>query len=129
MEKKYWPFEVLPPAQRNALHSAQIDFMEAAYREGWRPYKYTFGYSAETEDGREASIIQRSTPSQNKWEVVFCTSEKRVATAFLSGFQFAAEAALRWLKGEEADAIISGCKDHLFSPKGAKGSFTILPDG
>lgn len=128
MEKKYWPFEVLPPERRNALHSAQIAFMESAYREGWKPYKYSFGYSAETGDGREASIIWRSSPTLDKWEVVFCTCDKRVASAFMSGFQFAAQAALRWLRGEEADVIIDECKDHLFKPKGAKSSFDIFPN-
>ena len=59
MERKYWPFDVIPPEQRSLLHQQQIDFLETAYREGFRPHTFgseNFGASA---GNRFADLIFR----------------------------------------------------------------------
>ena len=53
-DDRYWPFSVLPPEKRTPLHQQQIDFLETAYREGFRPHTFgsdNFGATARERGG------------------------------------------------------------------------------
>ena len=123
-EHRYWPFEVPPPEQRTALHQQQIAFLEAAYREGFRPYtsgSESFGASA---GGRSGEIILRT---RRFWELRLGAAETGGLAAYVSGFDVNAEAMMKWLRGEELMRVLEFIRQHLVPAGGRSSGFSVDP--
>src|SRR5688572_16892745 len=107
---RYWPFDVLPPDRRTTLHQQQIDFLDAAHREGFRPYMFgseNFGASI---GDRSGCIIRRTS---RFWELTVGCPEAGRLTAYIGRFDVNAEAVLRWLRGGELAAVLEFVRPHL----------------
>lgn len=102
MEKRYWPYPVLPPSLRTSLHQEQISFMERVEAEGLRAYSIGAGicFGAEASDGRSADIVLRG-PRNSCWEVVLYTRSERVSSEMVPDFGIAAEMALCWFRAKD----------------------------
>jgi hypothetical protein len=126
VDERYWPFDVLPPGRRSALHQQEIDFLEAAYREGFRPSEFGAGnLSASTAD-RGGHIIVRG---RARWEVVIGTPAGRELSAYVGDFPGAAEAVLSWLRGGEASAVLRALRPHLVLMGGCRYSYRLETPG
>ena len=113
-ENKYWPFYVLPEPQRTELHQQQIDYLVAAYNDGLRPYvtkKYDFGASSDTRSGE---IVWRGGQDR-RWQLFLIDGNNCVLTAYIDGFQHAAQALMQWLHGDEIDTVLDTVQAHLYS--------------
>jgi hypothetical protein len=102
----FWPFPVLPPEQQTTQHRREVEFLEAAYRDGFRPCKFADGeYRIESPDGRSAWVISRGRlrgGAATRWEVWLNDVMERVSTTWVDGFEAAAEVAQRWVRGVSA---------------------------
>jgi hypothetical protein len=124
MDDRYWPFDVLPPDQRTPLHQQQIDFLDAAYRDGFRPHVFGCENFGATAGERTGYIIWRT---RCFWELMlFAPGEGRLA-AYASGFEVNAEAVLRWLRGEQLAEILEFVRPHLVNAGGRSGGFSLEP--
>jgi hypothetical protein len=120
MNKKYWPFEVLPTEERTAQHKSEIRFLERANREGYEVYADGSDYGADAADGRAALLIFRGRGGC--WEVVLSVQNEKNASAIFDDFTCASEAVLQWLRGEDAAGILSEAGEHLIPPRTASPS-------
>ncbi len=111
MNKKYWPFEVLPSEEQTAQHKSEIRFLEKANREGYEVYADGSDYGAEAANGRAALLIFRGR--KGCWEVVLSVHNEKIASALFDDFTCASEAVLRWLRGDDAAGILSDAGEHL----------------
>jgi hypothetical protein len=121
-DNRYWPFDVLPPDQRTPLHQQQIDFLETAYREGFRPFMFdseSFGASAETRSGH---IVHRT---RQFWELLVEAPETGRLAAYVAGFDVNAEAVLCWLRGAELVAILEFVRPYLVSAGGRSSGYHL----
>lgn len=121
---RFWPFDVLPPEMRTPLHQQQIDFLEAAHRDGFKPYSFgseNFGALAVERSG---SIIHRN---RQFWELLVGSAVEGGLSAYVAGFDVNAEAVLRWLRGAELSGVLEFVRPHLV-PAGERSSgFQIEP--
>jgi hypothetical protein len=93
MEKKYWPFHVLPIEE----HKREIRFLEGAHRQGFKAYMMGgLAFGAEGDSGKEGIIMRRG---RNRWEVSLGANQKEETSAFYQDFAAASEAVLTWLHG------------------------------
>jgi hypothetical protein len=121
---RFWPFDVLPPEKRTPLHQQQIDFLETAYREGFRPYTFGSENFAASAGERSGNIIRR-TPQF--WELlVGCPAEGGLA-AYVAGFDVNAEAVLRWLRGADLPEVLEFVRPHLVPAGGRSSGFSLEP--
>ena len=125
MGERYYPFDVLPSERRSPLHQQQIDFLETAYREGFRPYtthsESEFGASF----GQRYGLIWHRT--KQFWELRAGSPDVGSLAAFVSRFDVNAEAVLRWLRGEELTQILEYVRPNLVSPSGHLSPYRIHP--
>ncbi len=115
-KNRFWPFDGLPPERR------EIQFLEAAHREGFKPYMFgseNFGANAESRSG---VILCRSGRGKH-WEVEFWRTDARILSAHVDDFEYAAEAVLRWLRGvtEEAEIIDYFRGHYVITPSTGEG--------
>ncbi len=98
MEKKYWPFDVLPLEDRTEQHKREIRFFETAEQQGYKGYEMgaTLALGAEAPNGREGMILRRG---RNRWEVSLGANQKEESSAFYHDFDAAADAVFAWLRG------------------------------
>jgi hypothetical protein len=92
---RYWPFDVVPPDRQTEQHRREIQLLETAYREGFRPYQFgtqNFGASA----GERGGVI---LCRRSRWEVILGSGEETAYSALFGDFGQAAEAILLWLRG------------------------------
>jgi hypothetical protein len=121
-QRRYWPFEVLPPEMRTEHHHQEIRFLETAQREGYSPYMCGAGDFGAEANERSGLIVVRG---RGRWEVVLGTHDAKIAAAFVDGFDCAAEAVLVWLRGAETADILSRVQNHLVLMPGAAHSFVL----
>ena len=114
MNKKYWPFEVLPFDEQTTQHKDEIRFLEKANQEGYVVYAEGSDYGADATNGRAALLIFRGR--RRCWEVVLSIQNEKIASALFDDFSCASEAALRWLRGDDAAEILSDAGQHLILP-------------
>ena len=121
-ERRYWPFEVLPPEKRTEHHQQEIRFLETAQREGYTPYMCAGGDFGAAANERSGLIVVRG---RKYWEVVLGTLDAKVASAFVDDFDCAAAAVLDWLRGAATADILSLVENHLVLMPGAAHSFVL----
>jgi hypothetical protein len=125
MEERYYSFDVLPSERRSTLLQQQIDFLETAYREGFRSYTR----DSETEFGASSGLRYGLIWCRTKqfWELRAGSPEAGSLAAFVSGFDVNAEALLRWLRGEELLQILEYVRPNLVAPSGHILAYRIHP--
>jgi hypothetical protein len=123
-EKRYWPFDVLPPERRSEQHRREIGFLETAHQAGYKPYVFgsqNFGASA---GERTGEIVYRGCRGRH-WEVNLCPFG---LSAHLDDFDSATEAVLGWLRGLGGGEILEHIRGHLFINMATAPGF-VLPHG
>ena len=121
-QRRYWPFDVLPPEQQTEQHKQGITFLESAHREGCQAYTCGAGDLGATANERGGLIVVRG---RRRWEVVLGVQDTKVASAFVDDFACAGEAVLDWLRGADAADILSRVENHLVLMPGAVHSFVL----
>lgn len=117
---RYWPFVVPPPEERSVSDQEKIGIFETAYAEGFRPYMFGINFGAGDPAGRVAKVIYRGGHSiGGRWEPWFKDVDDegvgQVCPRFIEvpphtcicfrGFGSAADAMLRWVRGESGRGI------------------------
>lgn len=126
MERRYWPFDVIPPERQTERHRAEIRFFQGAHEKGYRPYVEGLCFGAAAEGGRNGLIVVRGL-TVGRWEVILWAPNGTGLSAYLDDFDCAADAVLRWIDGDDAAAILEGIQTHLVVMSGTKRSFTVYP--
>jgi hypothetical protein len=108
--ERYWPFPVLPLEERTLEDQAQIDFLEAAYRDSFRPLVFGVENFAAAAGPRAASIIRRG---RRWWELRAGSASEGWLSAYVAGFDANAAAALRWLRGATLAEVLDVVRPHL----------------
>lgn len=122
--QRYWPFP-MPPEVR-PQESAEVQFLETAYDEGFRPYEIGAGdYGATSGAGRSGHIFVRG---RTRREILLDDLDGRVLSAYLADFSCAAAAVLDWLRGEDVESIFRAIEDRLVSMPGARHRFQMRGD-
>jgi len=121
-QRRYWPFEVLPPEKQTEEHKQEISFLESAHRQGYQAYTSGAGDFGATVNERGGLIVGRGL---RRWEVVLGLLDTKVASAFVDDFDCAGEAVLEWLRGADAADILSRVESHLVLMPGAVHSFVL----
>jgi hypothetical protein len=114
MNKKYWPFDILPPEEQTAQHKSAIRFLQKAKQEGYEVYADGSDYGAEAASGRAALLIFRGRGGC--WETVLSFHDQKIASSIFDDFTCASEAVLRWLRGDDAANIFNEDGEHLVRP-------------
>jgi hypothetical protein len=120
-EKRYWPFDVLPPERRSEQHCREVDFLETAYDAGYQPYLFHSQNFGATAGERTGEIIYRGFRGKH-WEV--CLSPVGFS-AHLDHFVYAAAAVLHWLQGVEWPEILEHVRGHLFIDRVTAPGFAL----
>lgn len=121
-EDRYWPFDVLPPAQQTEQHRREIQFLETAYRQGYKPYRFgseNFGANC----GERGGLI--FIRGRKRWEAILGTAEETSLSAYLDEFSHAAEAVLLWLRGVDAADVVEHVRGHLVVTLGTSPGFVL----
>lgn len=121
-QRRYWPFEVLPPQERTEHHQQEIRFLETAQQEAFTPYMCGAGDFGAAANERSGLIVVRGP---RRWEVVLGTLDAKVASAFVDDFECAAGAVLGWLRGAQTADILCRVQTHLVLMPGAAHSFVL----
>ena len=121
-QRRYWPFEVLPPEKQTEQHRQEIHFLETARQEGYAPYLCGAGDFGASAKERSGLLVVRG---RRRWEVVLGALDAKVASAFVDTFDCAAEAVLEWLRGADVAEILSCVQSHLVVMPGAAHSFAL----
>lgn len=109
--RRYWPFPIPLAARDSTETRRQVSFLEQAAEEGYTAYSDEGGLlGGLAPNGRQGEIIHRG--NGRYWEVVLAEGSHQFDTFYVDGFEHAAEAVLRWLRGE-------GCPDIKFSIQAA----------
>src|SRR4051794_32660572 len=116
-EQKFWPFEVLPPEQRSLVHQREIAFLEEAHSGGFRPFTDGMNFGATAPRGRGGWLLCRGSGRVDRWEVSVGSEAADGFSFLFLPFSIAAEALLRWLRGESAAAIEQYIAPHLVRPQ------------
>lgn len=145
-----WPFPILKPeADWDEFDRDYLDFMRAAYAEGYRPRKERQGSSIEAGElnGRSVFLVFRGR--RNGWEPWLGEGKRSVRLGTHYGlplgesacvcvrppFHAAAHLALEWLRGRSLESLLG---DFIFvggSPAGIElrpdvvGSSRLVQDG
>jgi hypothetical protein len=127
-QRRYWPFEVLPPEKQTQQQKQEISFLETAHGEGYQAYMCGAGDFGATANERGGLIVVRG---RRRWEVVLGVLDTKVASAFVDNFGCAGEAVLEWLRGADVADILSRVESHLVLMPGAVHSFVLdaVPKG
>ncbi len=121
-ENRYWPFDVLPPAEQSEQHRWEIQFLETAYRRGYKPYTFGSENFGATCGERGGVIFIRG---RKRWEAILGTAEETSLSAYLDEFSHAAEAVLLWLRGVEPADVVEHVRDHLVVTPGTSPGFVL----
>jgi hypothetical protein len=114
MTARYWPWNVIPVERQTEYHKKEIAFFEQAYLEGFRPYLDGFEYGATSSAGRIGMFIQRGLTRGWSGEIrLGGAPDETGGSFFVNDFSCAANAVLRWLRGEDLVPITADLKDHL----------------
>jgi hypothetical protein len=121
-EKRYWPFQVLPPESQTEEQKCQVRFLEAAYQDGYKPYMETAGNFGATTGVRGGMILFRG---RKHWQVLLGTTDETVVSAHLDDFCAAADAVLQWLHGLDGAAVVDRFRDHLVATRATGRGFVL----
>jgi len=120
VNKRYWPFDVPSAEQLSAEDKRAVGFLESAFCEGFQSFDcegMVLGASAT--NGREGEIVRRGGRGRY-WEVVFAENGEVVSSLFIDGFEIAANAVLRWLRGEQYSNIFLEIKHAVVTKPGGR---------
>ena len=95
LERKIWPFKVLPEEEQTEQHKTEIAFMSAAHREGFTAYMFAGNFGGESIDGRRGEIVRRGV---SRWEVNLTGGENGDNSRYIEDFSDAASSVLEWLR-------------------------------
>lgn len=112
----YWPFVVLPPEEQSDQNRQEVRFLETAYAEGFRPALCGGDYRATSEHGREVWMVWRGRRRQDgpqQWELRLFSGDQRFRAMWLDEFACAADAALKWLRGQKWQEVLPGVQEHV----------------
>jgi hypothetical protein len=123
-QKRYWPFDVLPPERQTEQHRREIRFLETAYQAGYKPYMFGSQNFGATTGERATEILYRGCRGKH-WEVLLGTAEETILSAHVDDFDYAAEAVLRWLRGVEGAEILEHIRGHLFIDRVTTPGFVL----
>ncbi len=121
-ENRYWPFDVLPPAQQTEQHRREIQFLETAYQRGYKPYMFGSENFGATCGERGGVILFRG---RKRWEGNLGTAEETSLSAYLDEFSHAAKAVLLWLGGVDAADVVEHVRGHLVVSPGTSPGFVL----
>lgn len=121
-DKRYWPFQVLPPENQTEEQKCQVRFLEIANQEGYKPYMEPVGHFGATAGVRGGMILFRG---RRHWQVLLGTTEENVVSAHLDDFCAAAEAVLQWLRGLDGAAVVDHFRDHLVATPATSRGFVL----
>lgn len=121
-EARHWPFSVLPEEERTDQHRREIEYLEAAYSRGFKPFTFGAGNYGATNNGRSGDILVRG---RNRWEVALSSGDVRVASAFVDDFASAATAVLSWLEGGDTPTVLANVEGHLAVTPGSDRLFVV----
>jgi len=96
VDKKYWPFDVLPFNEQSKQHQDEIAFLKAAYQEGFSPYICDAGDLGASYGNRGALILVRG---RSRWEIVLWDLNRKIPSSFQTDFPRAGNTVLEWLRG------------------------------
>ena len=77
-------------------------------------------FGAEAKTGRVGEIIRRGGRGRY-WQVDVIESDKLVRSAFVDGFDAAAQAVLLWLRGDDCDAVFETINSAIVTKPGERG--------
>ena len=120
--KQFWPFDILPPEQRNSNQELEIRFLETAHERGYCPFMFGIGNFGATAQDRIAEILVRG---RNRWEVSLSAADRRVLSAYVDDFRCSTDAVLGWLAEEDASRILEKIRPHLFAIPGNPSGFVL----
>ena len=123
-DDRYRPFAVLLADQRTELHQQQINFLEGAFREGFRPHTFGSENFGATSVDRVGYIIRRT---RRFWELMVSSPVEGRLQAYVCGFDMNAEAVLRWLRGAELCSILEFVRPFLVPAGGRSSGFSLEP--
>ena len=116
-EKLYWPFETADAPYQIPLEPAEFGFLEQAHREGFSPHKLPISnYGASSPAGRVAYIIVRGRVRREVW---LGADDEKVGSLYVDSFDAAADAALRWLRGDAFASVGDAVREHIVVMPGA----------
>ncbi len=121
-ERNYWPFSVLPEQERTGQHCREIEYLEAAYGRGFKPFTFGAGNYGATSNCRSGNILVRG---RNRWELALSAGDTRIASAFVDDFASAAAAVLSWLEGGDTPAVLAKVEGHLAVTPGSDRLFVV----
>ena len=121
-QKRYWPFEVLPPDSQTEEQKCQVRFLEAAYQEGYKPYMEPLGNFGATAGERGGMIVFRG---RKHWEMLLGTTEETAVSAHLDDFCAAGDAVLLWLRGRDGAEVVDRVRDHLVVTRATGPGFVL----
>jgi hypothetical protein len=124
-DRLYWPFNVVSENEQTAFEGTKTQFLQEAFVEGYRPFRFgSNDYGAESET-RGAFILERG---QARWEIRLGEGGCRVLLAYVEGFESASTGVLTWLRGSSVDDVIKAIAASLVTPPGARTSHIIGTD-
>jgi hypothetical protein len=116
-EQQFWPFEVLPPERQTAAHREHIAFLEEAYAGGFRPFTEGINFGATAANGRGGWLLCRGSRRLDRWEVSVGSDGEDGFSFLFVPFAIAAQALLKWLRGESAATIEQYISPHVDRPE------------
>jgi len=120
-EKVYWPFEIKISAdQFTAETRSTLAFLESAYRAGHKSYHIDHSLlGAEGKTGRCGEIIHRGRGRY--WQLDILKDGKLEKSVYVDGLDFAAQAVLSWLGGDDCSAVLQAIESAIVSKPGERG--------
>jgi hypothetical protein len=107
----YWPFEVVPPDVQTEQQHKELQFLQTAFEQGFRPCLWHGEYRAISPTGREVWVIWRGHRRKDgpiQWEVrLFIGKHKLGASFWLDDFESVSVAGLNWLRGCELGEVLA----------------------
>lgn len=117
-DDRYWPFDVLPLEQRTPTDQQQVDFLETAYREKFRPRVYGSENFGAASPSRSVDLVFRGT--RNGWEPWLGDGDRSVrlgphyklrlgesaCVCIRPPFQATAHLMLEWLRGRSLESLL-----------------------
>jgi hypothetical protein len=118
-DRKFWPFPTLPHEQQTASHRRHIEFLVAAHREGFSPFADLSNFGATAAGGgRGGWLIYRGhgRGRAERWELNVGSDGGAGFSVLFLPFDVAADALLRWLRGEDEASIRDFIAPHREPP-------------
>src|SRR5262249_408874 len=97
-----------------------LAFFESAYRAGHKSYHIDHSLlGAEAKNGRCGEIIHRGRGRY--WQLDLLKDEKIETSVYVDGLDFAAQAVLLWLRGDDCSAVLQAIESAIVNKPGERG--------